>query len=461
MNTTTRKPRKASKKKTSRPGSLEIRNPNAAGIDVGSQLHYVAVPPDRDEEPVRHFDCFTADLHRMADWLEHCGIETIAMESTGAYWIPVFQVLEERGFKVCLVNARHVKNVPGRKTDVADCRWLQELHSFGLLAASFQPDDQFCVLRAYVRHRENLIKASSPHIQRMQKTMTQMNLQLHEVISDITGVTGLRIIDALLAGERDPVVLAQLRDGRIKCSDEVLQKSLEGHFREELLFVLAQELQAYRFFQSQIEDCERKISECLRTFDSRVDVAERPMPERKTNRRKNYALRERLYEMIGMDLTTIPALDALTIQALVAETGLDMSKWRTEKHFTSWATLAPNRRISGGRLLPSRPETSASRVARALKMAAQSLSHSDSALGVFYRRLRARIGPAKANRAAARKLACLFYKAIKDRRVYLEPGAEAYNERYRNRLVSNMKRQAKTLGFKLVPDDPNIEAQVS
>jgi transposase len=450
MKPITRKQKRSSNKRRS-DQTLKVRNPNAAGIDIGSQQHFVAVPEGRDEDPIRVFDCFTADLHQMADWLESCGVDTVVIESTGAYWIPVFEVLEERGFEVCLVNARHAKNVPGRKSDVADCRWLQELHTFGLLEPSFHPTPEIRTLRNYVRHRENLIKASSPHILRMQKALTQMNLQLHEVISDITGVTGLRIIDAILAGERDPKALAQLKDERIKCSQEVLEKSLQGHFQTELLFVLAQELQAYRFFQTLLEQCERAITECLATFEARVDVASQPLAKRKSQR--NTAVRAHLYQMTGLDLTTIPGLDALTIQAIIAETGLDMTKWRTAKHFTSWATLAPNRRISGGRQLPSRSESAANRVARALKMAAQSLSRSQSALGAYYRRLRGRIGPAKANRAAARKLAILFYNSLKHRMVFADPGEGAYNERFRNRMLKGLARKAKAFGCRLVIDD--------
>jgi transposase len=442
---------KRQKKNKTSADNMRVVHPNAAGIDIGSRSHYVAVPADRDSQPIREFDCFTGDLYAMADWLENCGIKTVAMESTGVYWIPAFQILEERGFEVCLVNASHVKNVPGRKTDVKDARWLQQLHSFGLLSASFRPNAQVCALRAYVRHRGNLVKASSPHILRMQKALTQMNVQLHKVISDITGVTGLRIIDAILAGERDPMTLAAMKDCRIAASVEDVARSLEGDLRDEHIFVLRQELAAYRFFTSQIEACDTAIVSCLAGFDELPDVAGKPLaPGKKGKGRRHPSLREQLYKITGVDLTAIPGLDALSIQNIIAETGLDMSKWPREKQFTSWATLAPKTPISGGRPLTKRGHTAASRVGQMFRMAAESLSQSQSALGEFYRRMRARLGPPKAIKAAAHKLARIFYRMLKHRKAFQDAGAEQYNARFRTRQLKNLKQKAAAFGLTLV-----------
>jgi transposase len=265
---------------------IEVVNPNAAGIDIGSEVHYVAVPPDRDPEPVRSFKCFTADFVELADWLEQCGIETVAMESTGVYWIPLYQVLAARGCEVVLVNARNVKNVPGRKTDVLDCQWLQQLHTYGLLRGSFRPEDRICVLRSYIRQRDTLVKSAGAHIQRMQKALEQMNIQLHKVITDITGVTGMRIIKAILDEERDPIELAHLRDHRTKSSDETIAKSLEGDWREEHLFALGQECELYQIFREKIIECDRKIEAYLGTFESKVDPDHKPLPKYRHGRKK-------------------------------------------------------------------------------------------------------------------------------------------------------------------------------
>ncbi len=266
--------------------SFPLLNVNAAGIDIGSEEHWVAVPADRDEQPVRKFGCFTADLYALADWLKKCQIQTVAMESTGVYWIPLFQVLESRGFEVKLVNARHVKNVPGRKTDVQDCQWLQRLHTYGLLSGSFRPPDQICVLRSYWRHRDNLIRYAAAHVQHMQKALTEMNIQLAKVLSDITGESGMRIIRSILAGERDPLKLAQMKDRRVKSPIEQIVKALEGDYRPEHLFALRQAVELYDFYHRQIQACDVQIAECFKQFDSKVDLQTNPLPPSKRGRKK-------------------------------------------------------------------------------------------------------------------------------------------------------------------------------
>ena len=317
--------------------NFEQINPNAAGIDIGSGEHWVSVPADRDSLPVRRFACFTPDLHALADWLQHCGVETVAMESTGVYWIPLFQILETRGFEVKLVNAQYVKTVPGRKSDVLDCQWLQQLHTYGLLSGSFRPEDQVCVLRSYIRQRENLIRSSCVHVQRMQKALTQMNLQLHKVISDITGVTGLAILRAIVAGERNPLALAELKHGRIRRSKTEIAAALTGDYRAEHVFVLQQELSLWEFYQAQIAACDRQIEQCLSEFADKVDLRDSPLPKPKRCQRNsgnapNFDLRTHLYRISGVDFTRIDGLGVLTVQTILSEVGLDPKRFPTVKH---------------------------------------------------------------------------------------------------------------------------------
>lgn len=322
--------------------SLPLLRSHAAGIDVGADTHYVCVPPGRAESSVRSFKCYTPDLHKMAHWLRECGVNTIAMESTGVYWIPVFQILDSHGFEVLLVNARHVRNVPGRKTDVQDCQWLQQLHSYGLLRGSFRPENEMCVLRSYVRQRANSIRSASSHIQRMQKTLVQMNLQLHRAISDITGVTGTRIIEAIIAGVHDPKQLAQLKNQHIQCSEKALIDALTGDYRKEHLFVLKQEYEFYQFYQQKIADCDKEIEKhyhimTAADLDS-IQKAGIPKPQRKRKNKNapHFNLHQQLFLLAGVDFTNVPGLDVISIQNILSEVGLDPHKWRTEKHFTSW-----------------------------------------------------------------------------------------------------------------------------
>jgi transposase len=445
---------------------LEQINFDAAGIDVGSREHYVAVPAERDPQPVRCFGTFTSDLEALAEWLRQCGVETVAMESTGVYWIPVFQILESRGFEVLLVNARQVKNVSGRKSDVSDCQWLQQLHSYGLLAASFRPAAQVCVLRSYLRHREHLVEQASTQIQLMQKALGQMNVQLHHVLSDVTGVTGMAILDAILAGERDPLKLAQLKDPRVRSSVETIAKALTGDYRAEHLFVLKQARESFQFLQTQIAACDVEVEKVLSGWEAKVDLEQQPLPPTHKNRSQSkhkplpFNLREQLYRVTGVDLTEVDGLDVLSVQALISEIGLNMHRWPTEKHFASWLGLCPDHRISGGQVLHNRTRPVINRAADVLRMAAQSLKDSQSALGAFFRRLKARLGPAKAITATAHKLARIVYQLLKYGQNYVDPGAQYYEQRYRDNVVKSLKKRAASLGYTLIENAP-LNLQVS
>jgi len=440
-----------------KPGRMDAMaqiNRNAAGIDIGAEEVYVAVPPDRDEDSVRSFPTFTADLQRLADWLKDCRIETVAMESTGVYWIPLYEILEERGFQVCLVNARHLKNVSGRKTDVLDCQWIQQLHTYGLLSPSFRPPEQIVAIRSLVRHREMLVQYRSAHIQHMQKALTQMNLRLTNVLSDITGVTGLKIIRAIVAGERNPRVLAGFREPGCQKSEAEITKSLEGHYKREHLFALKQALELYDFYDRQLRECDVELEALYQQFDPPEGCGTPPPAPRRTKRRKNQAhfdLAPALYRMTGVDLTQIDGLDALTVQKVLSEVGTDMSKWPTEKHFASWLRLCPNNKITGGKIIQTGVQPTQNRASTALRVAAASLTRSDSALGAYYRRMRARHGAPSAITATAHKLARTIYFMLKERKSYHDIGADYYEQQYRTRVLRNLNRQAARLGFRLEP----------
>jgi transposase len=447
---------------------LERINPNAAGIDCGAEEHYVAVPADREAVPVRSFATFTTDLHRLADWLTACGITTVAMESTGVYWIPLYEILEARGLDVVLVNARHVKNVPGRKTDVVDCQWLQELHSVGLLRGSFRPTAAIAALRAYLRHRETLVQSAATHVQRMQKALLQMNLQLSTVISDITGVTGLRIVRDIVAGQTDPRALAQHRDVRCQASEASIIAALTGHYRPEHVFVLQQNLDLFDAYQRQLAACDAAIEAHVHTLATEVPAPAASLPGPRTRKKPRdneprFDIRTPLHQLTGVDLTQIDAIGPYSALRLLAEIGTDMSRWPTEKHFTSWLTLAPHNKITGGRLLSSATLPSANRAAGILRMAAMSLSRTETALGAFYRRLAFRVGKAKAITATARKLAILVYRTLKEGLVYRDPGAAAYDAHHRQRVIRRLRQRAAHLGLALVNRETGelIEGAVS
>ena len=450
--------RKRSKSKVER--TLPMMHPNAAAIDVGATMHMAAVRADRTTEPVRSFGTFTTDLHRLVDWFTECGVETVVMESTSVYWIPIFELLDARGFTVFLVNARDAKHVPGRKTDVSDAQWLQRLHSHGLLRASFRPKGQIAELRAYVRQRERLLEYAASHIQHMQKALTEMNLQLHHVVADITGTTGLRIIRAIIAGERDPEVLARLRHYSCHSSAETIAKALTGSYRTEHLFALEQALALYEVYHEKASACDVRIEAVLKELiidRGRSGSKELPTPRRHRTDQPNalaFDVRAALFALLGKDITMIDGLGPYLSLKLIAECGDDLSSWPSAKHFTSWLGLAPSNKISGGKMLSSRTRRSGGRAAALLRLAAVTVGRTDTALGAFYRRLSARIGKAKAVTATARKVAVLFYNAVSYGMEYVDPGASAYETRYRARIVNSLHRRAKAFGFVLQPMEP-------
>jgi len=444
---------KTTHRSTDATEAFPLINPHAAGIDIGAEKHWVAVPADRAAQPVRCFGCFTADLYALAEWLQHCRITTVAMESTGVYWIPVFQILERQGFQVKLVNARHVKQVPGRKTDVSDCQWLQRLHTYGLLQGSFRPDDQVCVLRSYWRHRDTLIQYAAAHVQHMQKALTQMNLHLHTVISDITGATGLRIIRAILAGERNPLVLGQMKDRRVQRSVHEIAKALQGDYRAEHLFALQQALELYEFYHQQIRACDCQIQECVQRFESKGTLPTVPLPapqqlSRKPRRNQpSVDLRTHLYRITGVDFTQIAGLDVSTVYTIISEVGLNPHAFPTAKCFASWLGVCPDNRITGGKVKSSKTRKVVNRAATAFRLAAQTLARSSSALGGYYRRIRARRGAPKAITATAHKLARLFYHLWKTGQPYVDKGADYYEKMYHERVLRTIKRKAQQLGY--------------
>jgi transposase len=434
--------------------TLPVMRPDAAGIDIGATEIFVAVPANRTNENVRSFPTFTQDLYVLADWLKQCGIQTVAMESTGVYWIPLFQILEERGFEVCLVNARHVKNVPGRRTDVSDCQWLQFLHSVGLLRASYRPEQEVCAVRSLLRHRESLVQMAATHVNHMQKALDQMNLQLHHVISDIVGQTGLAIVDAILAGQRDPHVLAKLRNDRIKATEEVIAKSLVGDYRHEHLFTLRQSLAAYRSYQKLIDDCDCEIRQHLNEFKppDQPETSESEMPTPPSKKLSaDGILKSELKRVLGVDLTKIPGVRTGIAQTLFGEIGPDFTKFRSASAFASWMGLCPDNDISGGKVLWVGTRKVKCRAATALRMAAQSLHHSKSALGDFYRRMRAKLGAPKAITAAAHKLARIIFHLISTRQEFDDSRFAADQLRYEKRQEGKLRAKAQTLGFQLVP----------
>lgn len=436
-----------------RQHDLRSIHPNAAAIDIGATIHVAAVGPDRDPEPVRTFKTFTDDLHRLADWFEHCGVKTIVMESTGIYWIPVFEILEQRGFEVLVVNARDAKHVPGRKTDVCDAQWLQRLHEYGLLRASFRPQAEIAALRAYLRQRERLLDYGAAHIQHMQKALTQMNLQLHHVITDITGVTGMHILRAIVAGEHDPNVLASYRERGCHAPVETICQALVGNYREEHVFALTQALELYDVYQAKVEACDMRIKMLLKQLSKASHERANKLPAIKHRSTQPNApafdVRAALYALLGVDLTQIHGLGPYLALKLVGECGTNLAAWPTAKHFTSWLTLAPHNKISGGKVLSSRTRRSGNRAAALLRLAATTVGRTDTALGAFYRRLAARVGKAKAVTATARKIAVLFYNVLRHGIDYSDPGASYYEERYRQRVLTNLQRRAKSLGYVL------------
>lgn len=439
-----------------------IEQPCAAGIDIGAREIFVAVHLDPDNQPVRRFSTFTEDLNRMADWLERCGVTTVAMESTGVYWIPLFEVLERRGLQPCVVNARHMKNVPGRRTDWHECQWIQFLHSVGLLRAAFRPEDQVCAVRAIIRHRQQLVEMAAQHVQHIHKALAQMNLQIQHVISDITGTTGLAILDAILAGERNPAELAKLRDPRIKASRETVEKSLLGNWRQEHLFTLRQSLELYRSYLSQIVAAEQKIESLLSEFAPRADPEQKPLPadgkknrsgikrRRKAGHSTNFDLRTEAYKLFGVDVTQIPGLES-NVLPLFGEVGRDLSRWPTAAHFVSWLALCPDNDISGGRVLWRGMRKANNRAGQIFRMAAQSLHRSQTLMGGYLRRLKAKLGPAGAITATARKIATVFYTLVSRQVEFDNSLWQASDVERQQRQRRKINSQARRLGYQLIP----------
>jgi transposase len=429
---------------------LQLLNEHAAGIDIGAQRHYVAVPPAADAHPVREFAVFTKDLYAIADWLESCGVKSVAMESTGVYWVPLFEVLDERGFQVKLVDARKVKNVSGRKSDVLDCQWLQQLESYGLLQAAYRPTDEIIVLRGYMRQRAMLVKSAASHIQHMQKALQQMNLRLDNVVSDITGQTGMRILKAILRGERDVQKLGALRDRNCKASAEVIAQSLVDNYRQEHLFALKQAVELFEIYQAKISECEVEMEKYLQSLSGKREDEPPPVVGSPKRQRMNFNVRDYAWKLLGVDLFRVQGLNSQTVLQIISEVGVDLSGFASEKQFASWLSVSPNRRVSGGKVLSSRTQASRNRAAQAFRQAAVSVARSESELGAYYRRMQARKGPGAAITATAHKLARLYYSLVKNRQEYDEGRVRADAEKQRERMVTNLRKRAKGLGFELV-----------
>jgi transposase len=442
--------------------SLEVVHPDAAGIDIGNESHYVAVPPSRDPQAVRCFGCTTAELKAMADWLKQCRIRTVAMQSTGVYWIAVFDILEAAGLAVFLVNARETKNLPGRKTDVQESQWLMKLHTYGLLRNSFRPSPEIRMLRTFWRQRHDLVQSAACHIQRMQKALTQMNIRLANVISDISGVTGQTMIKAILNGERNPRQLAAYRNARIEASEEEIAQALEGNWQDDQLFVLQQEQAGYEFCQKQMAECDRQLAQYLGQMEDRSQGATLPTETRKGRRKKKkgnapqFDLRQDLFRITGADLTQIDGIDVMTAMTVLSEVGGDMSKWKTENHFVSWLKLSPDNKISGGKVIGKGRMPTNNRATSAFKMAASTLRESGTYLGAQFRRFRSRLGPPVATKAMAAKLARLVYRMLRYGLKYVDQGAELYEAQYRKQQVSYLKRRAAQLGLQIT--EPAVAA---
>ena len=443
------------------PG-LEILHPEAAGIDIGNESHFVSVPPVLDSEPVREFGSWTADLERMAAWLKSCGVKTVAMQSTGVYWIAAYDVLEKHGMEVFLVNARDTRNLPGRKTDVQESQWLRKLHTYGLLRNSFRPPDEIRAVRTIWRVRDRLVKDASRHVQHMQKALTTMNVQLANVISDINGLTGQAIIRAILRGERDIYVLADLRDWRVKASREEIARSLEGTWREDVLFELKQAVDAYDFVQKQMGECDQELEKYMAALPSRglpvsatpetVDGGKKKQKNKKPKgNRPKFDLQTELNRVNGVDLTTIDGIDVMTAETILSEIGTDMSRFKTEQHFVSWAGLTPHQDVSGGKVVRQKSKRVNNRVGNALRLAVNSLFRSESYLGAKFRKLRARRGAPKAIKGMARYLGCLVYRILTLGQAWVDRGTKNFEEKTRERQINDLQRKATALGLHLLP----------
>jgi transposase len=441
-------------------GMLVTLEPNAAGVDIGAEEIYVAVPPDRDENPVRSFGSFTRDLYELTDWLKKCRVQSVAMESTSVYWIPLYQILEERGFTVFLVNAQHVRNVPGRKSDVSDCQWIQYLHSVGLLKASFRPPAEICAIRSLWRHRESLVQMASQHTMHMQKALSQMNVQIHHVLSEVTGVSGLAMLDAILAGERDPVILAGLCNWRVRSPRDVIAKALVGDYRPEHLFTLRQSLQGFRWYQKMIGEVDSELKKLLDELPRSEGAADQPPPRTKTciyQRASNepaFDLPAELYRISGVDLTDIPGISANTAQTILSEVGPNVSRFRNASAFASWLGLSPEKQISGGKTLRTKTRKVKNRAAIALRLGASCLYHAKNYLGEFFRRMKFRLGTPQAVTATAHKLARVVYHMLRTKEPYSQSILVKCDELATKRAEARLRRQAAQMGYALTPQTP-------
>lgn len=432
-----------------RKQALRLVHPHCAGIDVGKAAHYVAVPEGADERPVRSFTSFTDELHAMAAWLKSCAVDVVAMEATGVYWIPVFEVLERAGLQVYLVDARATKQVSGRKSDVLDCQWIRELMSYGLLRGAFRPSDETCVLRAYVRQRARTTRDRARCVQHMQKAMTQMNVQLDTVLSDLMGKTGQAIVRAMVAGERDGTVLARLRDRRVKADEQTLARSLQGNWREEHLFTLAQALERYDLLSRQIAQTEERIAATLSTLTQDRALAEE-LPSAPTRAARERGLRVALQAVLGVDLTAIPTIGVETALTIASEIGPDLSRFPTSEHFCSWLTLAPGTRISGGRSLKGPSVKRVNRAGQALRLAASTARHNHSFIGACHRARLRRLDSARAIKATAHQLARLLYAMLTRGEEYVDKGMAQFESERRERQLRHLQRQARHFNMALV-----------
>ena len=436
---------------------LAVANPNAAAIDIGCSEHWVSVLASRAEQPTQRFGCCTAELNRLADWLKECGVDTVVMEATGNYWVVLYDILEQRQLQPVVVNPRYAKNMSGKKGDIPDCQWMQKLHTYGLFANSFRPTQAIRVLRAYLRQREELVTAASQQIQHMQRSLTEMNIQLANVISDVSGETGMAIIDAILSGQREPRALAKLKGRRIQASLATLERALEGHWKDEELFRLEQARLTYAHFQEQILQCQARIERQMQSLETRITQESLPiqtavkMPaQAAVAKASGFDLGAELKRILGVDLSQIDGIGPVSAQVILSEVGTDMSRWPTEKHFASWLGLCPNHRISGGKVLVRSTRPVISRARNVLRLCAYSLDHSKSWLGAKYRRLRARLGAPKAIVAMAHHLARLMYRMIRSGVDYVDKGIAAYEAKYRAQRIVWLKKQAQELNLELI-----------
>jgi transposase len=442
---------KKPKQKVSIEQNWQLINPDAAGVDLGGSEHWVAVPPGRTPQAVRCFGPCTPDLEALVQWLKECRITSVAMEATGVYWIPLFQLLERSGLQVLLVNARQIKNVSGRKSDVQDCQWIQRLHTYGLLGASFRPADPYCVVRSYLRYRDELVSARSTQTQHMQKALAQMNVQLTQVLSDINGQSGLAIIEAIVQGQRDPVALAGLANHRVQSTREQIARALIGDYRPEHLFQLQTALELYQIYEAKIAACDQELTQALEQLPDRVDTKLKPLPAKTDAKKKlDEAMRRALYCKLGVDVTAVESVGTLVGLTLLTEVGPDLSRFKTEKHFTSWLGLCPDNRISGGKVLSCRTRRVINRLSDVLRLAATTLERSQSALGAYYRRMKAKLGAAEGITATAHKLARILYRLLKHGEAYVQQGIADYEAKYLARRIKGLQKAAQSYGFQLV-----------